>query len=119
MSIHQFRLRESPLVPMTWQDRLTAATSESDVVGVVRDYAATLSPGDISRLPEPCRPGKFFDANDVTSYAFALVRHDCTDGVATARLVRKLSAFFSNASIRLAQIMAGTNVQEDDSRRSA
>lgn len=119
MSIHQFHLRESPLVPLTWQDRLTAATSESDVVGVVRDYVATLSPGDVSRLPEHCRPGKFFDANDVTSFAFTLVRHDCRVEEASARLVMKLSDFFSKASIRLAQIMASMNAQDDDSQRSA
>ena len=116
MSIHQFHLRESPLVPVTWQDRLNSATTEREVVAVARDYVAGLTPGDVERLPEPCRPGKFFDAQDITSYAFALVRHDCSVDGATFRLVQKLSDFFSKASMQLAKIMASSNVQDDEKR---
>jgi hypothetical protein len=104
---------------MTWQDRLRAAASESEVVGIVRDYVATLTPGDVERLPEPCRPGKFFDANDVTSFACTLVRHDCAVDAATARLVRKMVKFFTEASFRLSQFTAGAIADNHDSQKSA
>jgi len=64
-------------LPMTWQDRLNLAKSEAEVVSVVRDFAAQLSPQDISRLPPECRPPKFMDAEDVTSYSVTLMRRAC------------------------------------------
>ena len=91
-------------MPRNWQDRLNTATTEGEVVAVVRDYVSGLSPGDIERLPEPCKPGKFVDADDVTSFALALVRHDCVTDGATARLVLRLSDFLGKATRRLAEI---------------
>ena len=96
--------QQTAVMPRNWQERLNTATTEGEVVAVVRDYVGGLSPGDIERLPEPCRPRKFDDADDVASFALALVRHDCmTDGAAT-RLVLRLSDFLGKATVRLAQI---------------
>ena len=101
-------------MPTGWQERLRNAASETEVVGVVRDYAATLSPVDLERLPEPCRPRTFLRANDVTNFAFTLVRHDCAVEGAAARIVGKLANFFADASVRLSQIMARGNAHPDD-----
>ncbi|HUP30816.1 MAG TPA: hypothetical protein VM122_11620 [Usitatibacter sp.] len=119
MSILQFNLRESPLMPITWQDRLNFASSEAEVVEVAKDFIAQFTPEEIHELPEACRPGKFFDANDVTSYAFALVRHNCDGDARVSVLVHKMVAFFSEASIRLSKIMAADNASQADSRQSA
>jgi hypothetical protein len=91
---------------LTWRERLDAATSEQEVVAVVRDYMATLSAGDLERLPEPCRPGSFQCGQDVSDYGFALVRHHCITDGASARLVTKLSDFISRAEARLRQLAA-------------
>ena len=102
---------------VTWQGRIAAALTEQDVVGVARDFVAALEPRDIASLPEECRPGKIVDSNDVTGYAFLLVRTQCADAGA-AGLMWKLADFFSKASIRLSQILAVV-AEEPDSRRSA
>jgi hypothetical protein len=91
---------------LTWQARLDAAASEQQVVAVAREYMATLSAGDLSRLPEPCRPGSFQCGQDVSDYGFALVRHHCITDGASARLVTRLSDFVSRAEARLRQLSA-------------
>jgi hypothetical protein len=119
MSILQFHLRESPLMPVTWQDRLNSAGSEAEVVGIAKDFIAQFAPEEIHELPEACRPGKFFGADDITSYAFALIRHNCEGEARVSVLVHKLVAFFSEASMRLSKIMASDNAAQQDSRQSA
>lgn len=104
----------------SWQGRLDQATSEAEVVMVAKDFLARFTPEEIERLPAACRPGKFFDANDVTEYAFTLVRHDCGEDREAARLVHDFAAFFSNASTRLSQLLArGNNYADCDTRQSA
>lgn len=87
-----------------WQGRLEAASSEAEVVEVVRDYIAKLTPTDIERLPPPCRPGEMKNGRDVTAFAFIIVRHHCADDIATARLVNRIASFFSDATVRLSQL---------------
>jgi thiamine biosynthesis protein ThiC len=101
MSIHQLHPQGHPL---TWQERLDTATTEFDVVNVARDYVATLSHDELMQMPEGLRPGKIVDANDITTYAFELVRHECHDEGAQ-RLVQRLAHVLSRASIRLSEIM--------------
>jgi hypothetical protein len=107
-------------MPLSWQDNLDTAATEGEVVSIAKDFIAQFSPREIEDLPQLCRPGKFFEANDVTSFAFALVRQECDDPD-TAELLHRLASFFANASIRLSQIMArpSTSENEADSRQSA
>jgi len=122
MSVHQLHPKGHPL---TWQERLDTATSELEVVDVARDYLATLSPAEFASLPQQLRPGKIVDANDITTYAFDLVREECHDeGV--QHLVQRLAHIMSRASIRLSEIMVTEhhpmNSQArsgDDSQQSA
>lgn len=105
---------------LSWQGRLDAATSSAEVVTVARDFLATFSPYELVILPESCRPPhKLYDSEEVTIYAFALVRHDCQrEQPLVADLVHKLAHFFSNASIRLSEIQARP-AGEQDERQSA
>jgi hypothetical protein len=101
MSVHALHPKGQPF---TWQERLDTATTESEVVGIARDYVATLAPAEIASLPAQLRPGKIVDANDITTYAFDLVRQECHDeGV--QHLVQRLAHIMSRASIRLSEIM--------------
>ena len=101
MSIHQLHPQGQPL---TWQERLDCATTEHEVLDVVRDYVATVSPEEFASLPPALRPGKIVDANDVTTYAFDLVREECHDE-GMQHIVQRMGHILSRASIRLSEIM--------------
>lgn len=102
----------------SWQDRLEAAESEAEVVQVARDYMATLDPAQVALLPISCRPRKLITANDVSSYAFDLVRYECDDADDSAPFIHRLAAFFSHASIRLSEILRRTNDEDVDSQQA-
>jgi hypothetical protein len=118
MSIHQLHPHGHPM-PVTWQDRLHAAESESEVVAIARDFIAEFAPREIAMLPEACRPPKLVDGNDITDYAFSLIRHRCDDGVGAEYAVHRLSAFFSGATSRLAQILHVRSQPERDSTQQS
>jgi hypothetical protein len=102
MSIHQLHPRG---LPMSWQDRLDEASTEADVVAVVREFLATVSPSEVARLPVELRPRKIVDASDVTQYAFDLVRGDVLDNEGTQRVLHRLAHVSSRASLRLSAIL--------------
>ncbi|MDQ3025479.1 MAG: hypothetical protein M3R58_03100 [Pseudomonadota bacterium] len=106
------------MTTVTWRSRLEAAANERDVVGVVKDYLAHLDRFEIAQLPEECRPGKFFTADDVMAYAFTLARHRCEDDPDLQDFVLNLAAFFSQASYRLTQVVAHTNDDHSDTPQS-
>ena len=91
---------------MSWQDQLEQARTEADVVALVREFMATVSPWEVARLPEALRPRKITDASDVTQYAFDLVRGDILDNEGTQRVLHRLAHLFSRASLRLSQILS-------------
>jgi len=110
MSIHLLHPNGHPL---TWQERFDGAATEAEVVDVVRDYVATLTPQEVGSLPPALRPGKIVDANDITTYAFDLVREECHDeGI--QHMVQRLAHILSRASIRLSQIMVTEHEQSQD-----
>ena len=122
MSVHPFPLDgNDPRAIVSWQSQLDHAMSPAEVVALARDYLASFSPYDLAALPEVCRPAaKLYDDEDVTTYAFDLVRHDFEkEPERIARLVHKLASFFSHASIRLSEIEAWRPAQGVDSRRRA
>lgn len=101
-------------MPLSWQQRLASASTESEVVDLARDFVAQFSPYEIMTLPQHCRPGKLHDSNNVTEYAFAVVRHRCDDGEGVTYAVHKLADFFSQAAVRLSQILH-THTQRENS----
>jgi hypothetical protein len=106
-------------MPLSWQDRIEAASDEAEVVAVVRDFLAQIPPQDFSHLPRECWPGKLIDAEDVTSYGFTLMRQACSSSDATSDMVYRLVAFISNAGIRLAQITRRSQADAGEVRQSA
>jgi len=104
MSIH-------PLNPqgfrstLTWQERLAGCHTEREVMECARDFLAQFSPYEIAQLPEACRPPRLKDADDISEYAFGLVRHHCDHGAPHDYAVHRLVVFFSNATVRLSQIL--------------
>ena len=104
MSIHPLHPQGAPL---TWADLLKKAADEHDVVAAARDFLATVTPQEVALMPRALRPDRIVDANDVTTYAFELTRADCDEESAAHVIVHRLASFFSAASIRLSEIMAG------------
>lgn len=104
MSIHTYFPTAPGLVAVSWPQRLKAAHTREDVVDVARDFLATFSPYDLARLPEPLRPGRLVDGDDLNAFAYTLVRHDHDDSRGTARYIHRLTHFFTNASVRLAEL---------------
>lgn len=91
-------------MPLNWHGRLHAARSEEDVVDVVRDFVATFSPQDLADVPTRLWPPKMRDASDVTDYAFVLVRFRVDDEKSSSSTLDRLSAMFSDATVRISQI---------------
>jgi hypothetical protein len=108
---------------LSWQGRLDAAASSEDVVSVARDYLASFTPYELAAMPGACRPpSKLYDGEDLTTYAFELVRHSSEhDAAEVAEMVHKFAHFFSSASIRLSEIQAARpeDSQGQDTRQSA
>ena len=100
------------LQPTTWAAKLREANAEPEVVEIVREFVAQLTPDDIARIPPHVRPGRFIDATDVTAYGFDLVRHECEDNDGR-RVVQRLARFFSEASIRLSEILVESRSEGD------
>src|SRR4051794_20551862 len=104
MSIHPLHPKDQPqMTAATWQQRLDGAYSEAEVLVVARDFLAQFDPLDLDALPEPCRPPASFNrGDDISAYAFEVVRHECPEDGLTD-LVHRLARFFSHASARLAK----------------
>ena len=102
-----------------WHDRLRAAATEPEVVRVAAEYLESLDRIQLAMLPLRCRPRALRCAYDVSSYAFDLVGHYCDKSDAAARLVQSLATFFTDASIRLSEIVAETNAREAVTTRLA
>jgi len=92
------------MTAFTWQQRLGAARTEEEVVSAAREFLASFSPFEMARLPQVCRPpAKLNDGDDISAYAFDLVRHEC-EGVDEEELMSRLARFFAHASTRLTHI---------------
>jgi hypothetical protein len=115
MSTLQFPKR-SPTA-LSWPGRLDLAASEAEVIEVARDYLASLDPFEVDRLPDHCKPPKLFDADDIASYAFDLVRSDFA--AESAAVAHRVAAFFVEANTRLARILAKTNDAQAEPRKRA
>jgi hypothetical protein len=94
------------LTSIGWQGRLNECVEPHEVVMTAKDYLAQWTPAEIASLPEPCRPGRLVDADDVSNYALELARAQC-EGVSP--LVDKMAVFMTSAALRLAQITARTS----------
>jgi len=108
MSIHALHPNHPRPRLVTWPGLLEACSTELEVIAVARDFLATLSHEEFASLPEDARPPKLLEADDVTGYAFTLVRLECDSPAAGTALLERMAAFFSSASIRLAQVLTAS-----------
>jgi hypothetical protein len=91
-----------------WESDLASATSEGDVIYVVRDYGALLSRQDMAKLPVECRPPAIRGVDDISDWALEMLRRklsQCSD-TDYFDLVLEISDFLSSAQSRLAELRA-------------
>jgi hypothetical protein len=106
-------------LPQSWASLLARADSEADVVGVVRDFVAQLTPDELVRLPKDFRPGRFGDGEDVADFALNVKVHNLGTSEADREpgLQARITAFFSSAAERVAQL--SRNAEHEQQGRSA
>jgi hypothetical protein len=104
-----------------WQGRLNEASTREDVVMVCKDFLDACTPEEILELPQYLRPEKeLAEAQDVTDYAIKLVQHWSIGDRTSAPMLDRMTAFFTKADLRLAQILSVPNAvspAQDNSRR--
>jgi hypothetical protein len=91
---------------IAWYRQIDSAKSTLEVVSIVRDYLATWTPHELSRLPPACRPGRLRDEQDVETLHSALV-DEYRNTRATGEdldLLQQLTSLLVRASIRLAEL---------------
>jgi len=87
---------------------LEKATTVDEIVGHVRDYLATLTPGDLDRLPRYNRPVLLESAAAVDRWAQQLDRYEppTNQDPANTALFAEVRSYFVHASARVAQLSA-------------
>ena len=90
----------------TWHRQLEHTQSVDQVIDTLRDYLATLSPGQLSHLPEICRPVRAKAEDDIEYWTFKLSHHGADENEAwvDVDLMREIFNHFLHASVRLGHI---------------
>jgi hypothetical protein len=103
MSVHKL---SSHGLPAIWATVLAEAHAESQVVSVVRDFVASITPEELAHLPAGVRPGRFVDAVDVNDFALVVALHNLAPNSNEPEpgLQVRIGTFFAAASHRLAQL---------------
>ena len=92
---------------LTWQQRLDAASSEEAIVAITHEFVESLRGDIVERLPANLRPGRFKNAEEVSSYAFSVVLHRLQeDGSVISAHLQAIADYFTCAAARLTQITA-------------
>lgn len=89
-----------------WHDMVDTAETSGQVVGITRDYLASLTPEDLVSVPEDCRPGRIRDESDIDFWNLRLAE-ECRAIWGTARdghMLTELSQFFMHASVRISRL---------------
>ena len=100
---------------LSWFQQIDAAKSPNEVVAVTRDYLATWTPDELGLMPEPCRPGRVKDAQDIEHLHVHLVEEYGRNRLGGEALVslQRMTSFIVRASVRIAQLRAEDEILPD------
>lgn len=89
-----------------WHGRIEVAVSVDEVVGLVRDYIATLAPQHFMRLPDVCRGLRVKAEDDIEYWTFRLSQWPASADSARmdGDLMQEVFNHFLHASLRISQI---------------
>ena len=99
-------------------DRLLHATTEEELVELVRVYLGSWRPEELSEIPAICRPGKVRDAEDVGDCAFELTKARIAANGPQPLLV-EMETFFAQACTKLSELEARHSRRERSSDSSS
>lgn len=100
------------MAAMSWQERLEQCQAEGEVVQVVRDYLALLTPEEIASLPRGFIPGRIADGDDISAFAVQLLIHESRcEG--ESPLLHKLAHIFGLASVQLSKVVPVAAANQD------
>jgi hypothetical protein len=89
-----------------WHLQLDDARSADEVLRTLRDYVDSLSPYELSMLPEKCRPGRLKGDDDISYWTFVLAQHKCReDAPAQIDIHQAVLNHFLHASMRISEIL--------------
>jgi len=89
-----------------WHGQLDACATVDEVLTLVRDYIATLTPQHLARLPQQLRPGRVKGDDDIEywTYKLAHARGPLGEEPVDAELLQDIFNHFLHASVRLLRI---------------
>jgi len=99
-------------------DRLRAATTEHDLIALVREYLSEWLPEELASFPIDCRPQKLRDAEDLGEFALQLTRACVSFDMPREKIavIEEMEAFVGQALQRMAQIERATIPTEATAR---
>src|SRR2546423_14743772 len=91
---------------MHWYRDIEKTANARQVVALTRDYRATLTPRDLARVPERCRPSRILDEEDINFWASRLTEEywQLRGTAADVAVIQELWSFFLRASIHIARL---------------
>lgn len=97
----------------TWIHALERAGSRKSLTDLVNEYLATWTPAEISRLPEPCRPGRMHGVEDILYWDGVLAEAYCSGAVhgPDNETYDRILAFIAAAAVRARAIEAEDPVE--------
>lgn len=107
------------MTPAGWRTLFAGAHTHAEIVAMAIDFVAAFPPEELQQLSPSCQPPPFTCAEDITSYAYILVRSNCQGDARIGILAHRFVAFFSEASIRLGELRPGSPAPRQDARHPA
>jgi hypothetical protein len=87
-----------------WSERLDRADSADEVIALVRDFLARLTPAELEDLPTEGKPGRLASPAAIHEYALWLSQAELKLGHFAPLMLHVMARFFSAAAQRLAYI---------------
>ena len=90
-----------------WLAAVRGASSEQDLLGVMRRYVSSRTAEEVGLVPAECRPRQPDSRDDILESAVILARAELKANGASANdtVLRQMAAVFAEASIRLTRMV--------------
>jgi hypothetical protein len=87
-----------------WHLEIEDAGTIGDAVTLMRDYLARVTPQQLARLPESCRPLRVKAEDDIEYWTWCLSQAPAPDGDVDADIVHEVFTHFLHASLKISRI---------------